>query len=186
MKPDTAVGKNVAGREGPGKHHAGSRGGRRTYESPTGFVENRANRRVRPRRYECDRTDATIGRPDGNPAGTVIAADGRRSATIAGPRTDRRGCPRRNLMTEHAKRRGAAWCNRYYSEIAAVELQRHKFIVDWRECYRVAGRAGRPGRIKDVSARGAVDLNSHGLAIVGRKAHRPAGTDRSRRRQGDG
>src|ERR1700751_4546730 len=71
------VGEDITVSKCPGKRHGGIRDGRRTYESPPGFVENRANRSVRPRRYECDRTTATIGRPDGNPACTVIAADGR-------------------------------------------------------------------------------------------------------------
>src|SRR6516165_5133016 len=93
LKADALVGKDIAVSECPRKRDSGSRGGHWTYENPPRFVENRANRRVRPRRDERNRTTAAIGRADGNPSGTVIAADGGRCATIAGPRADRRGCP---------------------------------------------------------------------------------------------
>ena len=186
MKTEAAIVENVAGSEGPGEHHTGSRIGDRPYKDRVGFVEGRTNRGIRPWRYECDRATATIGRTNGNPSDTVIAADRRRSATVARPRAKRRGRPCRDLMPEHAKCRGAAWRNRHYSEIAAVELQRYKFVVDRRQRHRVAGRAGCPGRIQDVTARSPVDLNSHGFAVVGRKAHCPAGTYSSGRWQGHG
>ena len=59
-------------------------------------------------------------------------------------------------MPEHAKRLGAAWGNRRYAKIAAIELQREKFIVDSGQRYRVSGSAGRSRRIKDVSPEAAL------------------------------
>src|SRR5271155_4024761 len=124
LKADAFVDEDIAGCECPGKRHSGSRGGRRPYEGSGGFVESRANRRFRQRRYECDGTSATIDRPDGNPPRTVITADRRGRATIAGARAERRGRPGRDLMSEQSERRGAARRDRHYSEIATIELQR--------------------------------------------------------------
>ena len=86
----------------------------------------------------------------------------------------------------HAKRRGAAWGNRGYAEIAAIELQREKFVVDSGERHRVPGSADRPGRVEDVAPGGSIDLNGHRLAVVGRETHCPPAADRRYRRQGRG
>src|SRR5205085_7430591 len=104
-------------------------------------------------------------------AGPIIGARNAKmpeNSAIARSRADRRGYARRNLMPEHAKRRGAAWGNRGYAEIAAIELQREKFVVDSGERHRVPGSADRPGRLEDVAPGGSIDLNGHLLAVVGR------------------
>ena len=51
-------------------------------------------------------------------------------AAIARARTDGRGCSCHDLMPEHAERCRAARRNRHDPEIAAVELQRQKFVID--------------------------------------------------------
>ena len=44
MKTEAAIVENVAGSEGPGEHHTGSRIGDRPYKDRVGFVESRTNR----------------------------------------------------------------------------------------------------------------------------------------------